>query len=874
MAPRRVACVAFCALTFLLSTHAAPARAEDVLTDKVYWRVFVTWRTPRLVTADGKVTRLYHPKKKAPLPTVRSKRPPKDWMAPDFDDADWSRSRGPFYVGASYAGKLNSLGGQADLRAIFLRGKFLVKDPKKVRMLKLLVRYVGGAVVYVNGKEVQRGHLPKGRLRSNSPADPYPLRVYVRPDGKLLHELEDRKMDHVSNKEWLNRFRGRVRTLPPKGWLTHVAIPDSLLRQGVNVIAIANYSAPVNEILMTGKFARLSYRGPPSPWPHAGVHEVSLHASPGPGFVSNVKRPAGVQVWNQRVARRVFATDFGDPNEPLRPIRLVGARNGVCSGQVVFGTTQLIENIRAAATGLKGPDGAVIPQANVLIRYARPDPYASRNWFDVLLTEPPKEIEPPPNQALNLPIWVTVTVPRDAKPGDYTGTLTITADGIKPTEVPVHLKVFAWTLPDANRLSTHIELIQSPDTLAAKYNVKLWSDEHWKLIERSFALMAQVGAKTVHIPVISRTYYGNEHSRIRWIKKGDGYVHDFRLVEKYLDTAIKHLGKIPVVVIYCRDHNTGAYYFGKTERSKPKGMPYTELDPKTGALTEKIGPKWGEPACRAFWKPVMDGLYAILKKRGLEKSFMVGVSGDKMPSQKCVDDLKAVAPYATWVIASHANRTTLHGQRTGYVTDVWSSAGLPASPDVRWQRKRLGWNDSRIRVPFPRAGGHRFVGPSLRIGTDLGAYRRGPEGAILSGVRGYGRCGADFWPVFKKDWRFRGILARYPESAGWHGGNLVNSYPYILGPGPAGPVGTARLEALREGVQENEARIFIERAMVAGTLSEELAAKCKKLLDARCYQVLRSRSAANLVRAYYLAYTEADAEKLYALAVEVAKGTK
>lgn len=46
----------------------------------------------------------------------------------------------------------------------------------------------------------------------------------------------------------------------------------------------------------------------------------------------------------------------------------------------------------------------------------------------------------------NQPLWIQVTVPSDAKPGLYTGTLTVTADG-KATAVPLTVRVFDVTLP-------------------------------------------------------------------------------------------------------------------------------------------------------------------------------------------------------------------------------------------------------------------------------------------------------------------------------------------------------------------------------------------------------------------------------------------
>jgi len=56
---------------------------------------------------------------------------------------------------------------------------------------------------------------------------------------------------------------------------------------------------------------------------------------------------------------------------------------------------------------------------------------------------------------LNQPIWVEVTVPKDAAPGDYQGKVTISAEGEKPVEVPVTLTVWDFTLPDVPTLKTN-----------------------------------------------------------------------------------------------------------------------------------------------------------------------------------------------------------------------------------------------------------------------------------------------------------------------------------------------------------------------------------------------------------------------------------
>ena len=54
------------------------------------------------------------------------------------------------------------------------------------------------------------------------------------------------------------------------------------------------------------------------------------------------------------------------------------------------------------------------------------------------------------------PVWITVTVPADARPGDYRGKVTVGADGTRALEIPLHLAVLDWKLPDSRDFTTHV----------------------------------------------------------------------------------------------------------------------------------------------------------------------------------------------------------------------------------------------------------------------------------------------------------------------------------------------------------------------------------------------------------------------------------
>ena len=106
----------------------------------------------------------------------------------------------------------------------------------------------------------------------------------------------------------------------------------------------------------------------------------------------------------------------------------------------------------------------------------------------------------------------------------------------------------------------------------------------------------------------------------------------------------------------------------------------------------------------------------------------------------------------------------------------------------------------------------------------------------------------------------------------------------LLAPGKEGAIRTARFELLREGVQECEARIFIEKALadqkLRGKLGAELADEAQRVLDDRTGALRKSIAGAVHGVQFglpsqegYNAYLAADwqelSERLYAAAWQV-----
>lgn len=585
------------------------------------------------------------------------------------------------------------------------------------------------------------------------------------------------------------------------------------------------------------------------------IHQSLLFtiALAGASVIASPAARADVRVWNYPVL--ADANGITDA-PPLEPMIIVGARNGTFSGTVAVESANSITGLSAAIGDLSSDDGS-IPADAMNVRYAT-------SWgplgggppgLDVLLEAAPDEVPVRGERAL-AGVWVTVSVPADAAPGVYRGELSIEVDGASSQAVPVELTVADWRAPDSVEWRTWIEMMQSPDTLAMEYDLPLWSDEHWDMIARSFQLMRPTGSRVVYVPLLRETNQGNEQSMVRWIRQEDGtFKQDYAVMEKYLDLAQEHLGDLELVVFYAWDaylvlsfrnesyverptvdESATNHVQGLQRRAQQRwdkrqaGLTVTMLDEATGEVEPGHLPHYTEPESEAIWRPVFTELRERMRRRGLEDAMAMGMVTDVQPSKEEVEFLNDVSGGVPWIAHSHFRRThnkpspntALHG-----VADItYEAHAYNLTYQVNPEEGRLhGWAVPERRAYLCRFG--LLNGPALRV-------RQMPQLNITGQQRGVGRLGADFWSVIKdrRGRRAGQAFARYPENH-WRGLNINN---WFLAPGPDGPVATARLENLREGVQECEARIVLEDALRdpdrKQRLGDDLAQRAEAILDA------------------------------------------
>ena len=782
--------------------------------------------------------------------TVGSALPPEDWMTPGFDDSTWSRQPGPF--DSHYR----------STALICVRGRFEVLDPAKITTLNLELNFQGGAVAYINGREVGREGMPAGKITPETLANDYPKEADWRFERMVSGKVTDPPQ---SEKDDLEKRGNRARTLK-------ISIPPGMLNKGANVLAVEVHRAPAHPIMFTAYYYGL-HELPNWAWNRCSIEGITLTSSaPETAIVPNVKRPKGMQVWNCSTFSLLNPTWFGDPNEPLRPIELVGLRNGTYAEQIVVSSPDPIKELKVSLSDLKGSASA-IPSDALKVAYVKWQLYTGPDWagvhaqFDPLepdcprmisneipATKVPYQSKGPYKATAFQPVVVSVKIPRDAKKGEYSGTLTITAAGEKAVEVPVKVNVASeWTLPEPLDFRTFIGMMECPDSVALQYGVPMWSEAHWKLLDQVFALMAEVGVGDLYIPLLAKTNIGNEESMVRWIKQPDGtYKPDFSIVERVLNVATKHLRKKLQVVFWIHDRpfsrTPAVEYRWAGQRRTVVGdwpLPCTEIDPATGKTKEFQAPQWGTPEARVFWKPVITGLTALMGKCGPEKRMLFG-AGAGWLDPKSMEDCRALAPDVLWYQRVHH---VFESKNIGYLNwGDWPVAGadvmsVNVDPDQIADNSAYLWRktvgaDSLVVTAGAWTMHQGTLPPVYRMAAETIQLHVG--GKIRIGI---GAQGADYWPVLPmpdrlkdgSEWR-TSILERYTYAQGIdHGGG---TYAFV-GPGRSGPVPTMNLVLLKESLQDLEARAFVQDALLdhADKLGPDLAKRCKELCDDRTRQL-------------------------------------
>ncbi|MCC5830923.1 MAG: hypothetical protein JJU36_15870 [Phycisphaeraceae bacterium] len=755
------------------------------------------------------------------------------WMRLDYDDREWLRHHGPFFPGipapGGHGNREEYFAGERLLQHLQSRGRFIVARPDEVERLTLSLSYRGGVVVYLNGQEVVRDHLPDGPLTDDSLLPtPYTVR-HTDPEpvnAETARQATEARLRHVRE----------------------VQLPVRLLRPGVNVVAVHIRAAPL--ALGPDESGRhlhaFRYR---TWWATLGLQQFSLkaEAASDAAIQPNTERPPGVQVWTALPIEDVGGmVRYACPAElagGVAPIRLIGGRNMTISGQAVVSAAHPVEAVRATIGDFVGEDGKLdLPADAVRIRYAAT---ATEQMIEMEYAHPkPDALLPlPTGREPVQPVWVTVRVPAGTPPGLYRATLTVRADGLdRPAEVPVELTVHAWDCPDPHDWRSMVSMVQSPSSVAWAYEVEMWSQRHLELLRPSLRMMGKLGNNVVHINILNPSFFGNEHGTIAFDREGDRLVPDFTWFDRFLDLYAKEAGAPRRLILVVWEPTGG-------------DRPTVSVRGEDGGLEHVEAAYRDHPE---MWKALLDGARRRVAERSWdERALMIGIGYDARPSADTVRFFAEIAPWALWTLFTHGRgdppvrdgQLRIGDMRVGYVEFPFS-----AGPGVNEPRRlasgifrggewdlRSGFHLSWVEDwhDLHATWGARSI---LRDHSFAETFRLFPRDMVLGMSRGFSRQGIDFWPVINPDRptlrdgapnRRRIIAGTGAHTAGPGHTVYRHNVRSIAAPGPEGALPTVRFEMLREGLQDVEARIFLERALTDEAtrtiLGEELAEEVKEL---------------------------------------------
>ncbi len=453
-------------------------------------------------------------------------------------------------------------------------------------------------------------------------------------------------------------------------------------------------------------------------------------------------------------------------------------RNEIISMQFAVRSAQTLTPFRAACESAEVAGSHVLPCSWVRIRYPGYVPVVERGELmaDPLFTSPPDEIKPNWTQG----VWLTISVPRNAAPGEYKGALQIQA-GPQSKRFDISLRVLGFTLPDITKSGFYLNIWQDPAAIARVAKVPLWSPAHWKLLEAYARNLADHGERSISTSIVYNPWRSQTGfvypSMVGWKFPGtyqpgqaSRFQFDFSVFDHYVEMMMRAgIDKS----IQCFSMVDGP---GDTSLCN---IGYT--DTKTGKM--RVYPtRVGDAAYRDVWGAFLPALVRHLKQHGwLDRTY---IGFDEKPQaimNGIFSVLKADAPELKVALAggSSSQQSGKVGDLTIFISDLAHPAAVR---HLLQERKGVG-PTTFYTCCTPAM-------PNTFIYSPQWESRVLPWMAFHYGLSGYLRWAYTSWP--EDVWK-------HPESR-WHSGDAFFVYP-----GKDGPIDSTRWELLRQGVEDYEA---------------------------------------------------------------------
>lgn len=508
--------------------------------------------------------------------------------------------------------------------------------------------------------------------------------------------------------------------------------------------------------------------------------------------------------------------------EDRRELTLSGVRNEQQSAQLAVTTTDRISSLSCSVGELSSESGR-IPAENITTRFVGYVPVeralGEATWSatlegvagdavsgtrrpdvvgDPLLEWPAVDIPPYQTQ----PVWITVDIPADVDPGEYTGAVTLEADDCEPIERDLRLTVREPVLPEPSAFDFHLDVWMCPDGIVQEYDVEPWSEPHWELLERYFEDLATRSQSAVTTTLVENPWMqdwlegtrrpqtqSGYRSMVGWEYDGESWEFDFSVFDRYVEMA--------------RDCGVGPriHAFGLLGFRPPEHLNYVHIE-RGERVKEQV--EVGDDRWTEAWTAFFDDFDAHLRDRGwLEDVWLAIDERDEAILAETVSFLEDVAPQFTdrlsiagsEAAASYADDLSLN---TLYVSDI----------PLENERSLIDETEIEEDTPDVEALSPETIVDRRHDGKTTTFYTGGtpshPNQLTFSPA-----VESRLLPWIAAEGCFDGYLCwsytNWPEDVYANPTfQYVQGGEYLVYPGPDGPVSSIRWELLREGIEDYE----------------------------------------------------------------------
>ena len=388
-------------------------------------------------------------------------------------------------------------------------------------------------------------------------------------------------------------------------------------------------------------------------------------------------------------------------------------------------------------------------------------------------------------------LWLTVQIPRDAKPGNYKGSVTVTSED-KTKTYNYTVKVLNRTLPAPKEWRFHLDFWQNPYAIARVHNVEPWSQKHFEVMRPYMLKLASGGQKVITATLTHKPWNGQTYdpfgSMVTWIRKADGnWIYDFTIFDKWvefmmdcgIDKEITCFSMIPWRLAF-------RYYDQATDSHK-------EI---------KCAP--GEAAYNEFWGGMLKAFAAHLKEKGwFDKTF---ISMDERSLQQMQAAIKVIKDNAQGMKISMAGNyhPEIEADIFDYCLDIETYKAF--TPELLARRRAEG----KVSTYYTCCSAEY---PNVFTFSDPADAEFIALEALVRDLDGYLRWAYNSWTVDpEKDSRF----------TAWPAGDTYVVYPFSIS--------SVRWERMVQGVQQFEKyKILLDEEKSSGNKS--MQARLEKLLE-------------------------------------------